>query len=87
MNVIPYGPRMLVRRDTPATMSEAGIVIPAGALELPTTGIIISCGDAAIGFSPNQRIMFSTYAGTSVKVNGEDLLMLKVEEVLATLTD
>ena len=96
MNIRPLHDRVLVRRMEEQRKSAGGIIIPDNATEKPNRGEIIAAGNGRIVDSGDVRamdvkigdqVLFGQYAGTEVKVDGETLLMMKEEDILAVLED
>ncbi len=95
MNIRPLHDRVLVRPMEEAKTSAGGIIIPDSAnSEKPNNGEIIAAGNGRITDSGDVRamdvkvgdkILFGQYAGTAVKLDGEELLMMKEEDILAVL--
>jgi chaperonin GroES len=92
---IPYGNRILVRRAEAESKSKGGIVLPDVSKEKPTTGMVLKVGegvwDAAraewdeIGLSEGETVLFSRYGGTEIDVDGETLVILNADDVLAVM--
>lgn len=95
MNIRPLHDRVLVRPMEEEKTSAGGIIIPDSAnTEKPNNGEIIAAGNGRITDSGDVRamdvkvgdsVLFGQYAGTAVKVNGEELLMMKEEDILAVI--
>jgi chaperonin GroES len=95
MNIRPLHDRVLVRPAEEEKTSAGGIIIPDSANgEKPTNGEIIAAGNGRITDSGEVRamdvkvgdkILYGQYAGSAVNVNGEDLLMMKEEDILAVV--
>ena len=95
MNIRPLHDRVLVRPTEEEKTSAGGIIIPDSASgEKPNSGSIIAAGNGRITDSGDVRamdvkvgdnVLFGQYAGTTVKVDGEDLLMMKEEDILAVI--
>jgi len=94
MNIRPLHDRVLVRRMEEERKSAGGIIIPDNATEKPNQGEIIAAGNGRITDSGDVRamdvkvgdkVLFGQYAGTEVKVDGETLLMMKEEDILAVV--
>ena len=95
MNIRPLHDRVLVRPMEEAKTSAGGIIIPDSAnSEKPNNGEIIAAGNGRITDSGDVRamdvkvgdkILFGQYAGTAVKIDDEELLMMKEEDILAVL--
>jgi len=94
MKVKPLGDRILVQRVEAMERTKGGIVLPDTAKEKPKEGKVIAVGPgkvldsgetAPIGVKAGDRILFSSYAGTEVKIDGEDYLIMKEDDILAVL--
>ena len=91
MNFRPLHDRVLVRRVTADEKSAGGIIIPDTAKEKPQEGEIVSVGTGTVSdkgevrpldVKAGDRILFGKWSGTEVKVNGEDLLIMKESDIL-----
>jgi len=96
MTIRPLHDRVLVRRTEEELTSAGGIIIPGNATEKPDRGAIIAAGNGKITDSGEVRamdvqvgdtVLFGQYAGTAVKVNGEELLMMSESDILAVIED
>ncbi|MBL1319880.1 MAG: co-chaperone GroES [Methylophaga sp.] len=94
MNIRPLHDRVIVRRMEEETVSAGGIVIPDNAAEKPVRGEIIAAGKGKITDSGNVRaldvsvgdqILFGKYAGTEIKVDGEELLVMREDDIVAVI--
>ena len=94
MKIRPLHDRVIVKRLDEERTSPGGIVIPDSAAEKPSQGKIISVGKGKILENGNVRpldvkagdkILFGKYSGTEVKVDGEDLLVMREEDVMAVI--
>ena len=74
----PLGDRVLVKRVEEEERTKGGIIIPDSAKEKPQEGEVISTG-------PGDRILFGKWSGSEVKLNGEDLLIMKESDILGVL--
>lgn len=92
--VFPIADRVLVKRNKVEAMSEGGIALPDSAKEKPTEGIVVGTGlgklkddgtRAAFEVCIGDGVIFTDYAGTELKVNGEDLLVMPEHDILAIL--
>ncbi|MEE9343292.1 MAG: co-chaperone GroES [Gammaproteobacteria bacterium] len=92
MNLRPLHDRVIVRRMEEETTSPGGIVIPDSATEKPSRGEIIAAGNGkrndsgnvtALDVKTGDKILFGKYSGTEVKVEGEDLLVMREEDIMA----
>ena len=91
-NVTPLGDKILVKRLEAEEKTAGGIVLPDSAKEKPKEGKVIALGsgklleDGARGafqVKKGDRILFASYAGTEVKLDGEEYLLMPEEDVLA----
>ena len=87
MKVKPLNDRILVKLEKSESKSAGGIIIPDTAQEKTQIGVVIEVGDdsEAIKVKAGQKVMHDKYAGTQVKVGGEDHLILKMADVLAVI--
>ena len=94
MNIRPLHDRVIVRRVEEEKTSPGGIVLPGSASEKPDRGEVIAAGkgritdsgevramDVAIG----DKILFGKYAGTEIKVDGEELLVMREDDIVAVI--
>lgn len=91
----PLHDRLLVRRIKEDGTTRGGLIIPDSAKEKPQEGEVISAGKGksndegkvfALEVKKGDRILFGKYSGSEIKLDGEDLLILKEEEVLGIVT-
>ena len=91
----PLQDRILVRRIEEAETTRGGIIIPDTAKDKPQEGEVIAVGKGKsndkgqvtpLGVKPGDRILFGKYAGTEIKIDGEDFVIVREEEVLGTLS-
>src|SRR5574340_1303337 len=91
----PLHDRILVRRVEEAETTRGGIIIPDSAKDKPQEGEVISAGKGKINedgkvrpldVKEGDRILFGKYAGTEIKIDGEELVIMREEEVLGVLT-
>jgi chaperonin GroES len=94
MKIRPLHDRVIVKRLEEERTSPGGIVIPDTATEKPIQGKVVAVGKAKILEDGNVRpldvkvgdkILFGKYSGTEVKVDGEDLLVMREEDVMAII--
>jgi chaperonin GroES len=94
MKIRPLHDRVIVKRLEGESTSPGGIVIPDSAAEKPVQGKIVAVGKGKILEDGNVRpldvkvgdkILFGKYSGTEVKVDGEDLLVMREEDVMAVI--
>jgi chaperonin GroES len=92
----PLGERVVVRREESEERTAGGIVLPDTAKEKPTRGIIEAVGNGKLlddgsrgqlQVKPNDRVLFTAWAGETFKVSEEELLLMREEDILAVLED
>jgi chaperonin GroES len=92
MKIRPLGDRLIVKRLDQEEKTSGGIIIPDSAKEKPLEGRVRAAGPgtsndrgevAVLAVSEGDRILFGKYAGTEIKIQGEDLLILREDDVLA----
>src|ERR1700731_3556816 len=91
----PLHDRILVRRVEEADTTRGGIIIPDSAKDKPQEGEVISAGKGKISeegkvrpldVKEGDRILFGKYSGTEIKLDGEDFVIMREEEVLGVIT-
>jgi chaperonin GroES len=94
MNIRPIQDRVLVRRVQEEEKTKGGIIIPDAAKEKPIEGEVIAVGSGKVldngkvvpvGVQTGDRILFGKYAGTEVKVDGVEHLILREDEILGVV--
>ena len=95
MSFRPLGDRVLVKRVEEEARTKGGIIIPDTAKEKPQEGEVIAVGpgarddkgkQVALDVAKGDRVLFGKWGGTEVKIDGEDLLILKESDILGVLT-
>ncbi len=85
MSVKPIGSRVLIEVKVMEEKTASGLYIPTTAQEKTNTGTVLAVGDKDITVSAGQVIVFDKYAGTQIEVEGKELLLLDMENVLAVV--
>jgi chaperonin GroES len=94
MNIRPLHDRVVVKRTEEERTSPGGIVIPDSAAEKPIRGEVLAVGNGKILDSGDIRpldlkvgdnVLFGKYSGTEVKVDGQDLLVMREDDVMAVV--
>lgn len=87
MKVKPLADRVLVQIEKTEAKTASGIIIPETAQEKTQIAVVVAVGDDSekIKVQPKQRVMYDKYAGTQIKIDGEDHLILKSEDVIAII--
>ena len=92
MNLRPLHDRILVRRLDAAEQVKGGIIVPDTAKEKPQEGAVVAVGNGKLlengkrlemAIKEGDHILFGKYSGTEVKIEGEELLILREDDVLA----
>ena len=96
MKIRPLHDRVVVRRQDEETTSAGGIVLPGSATEKPSQGEVIAVGAGKVNENGDVRpldvkagdkILFGQYSGSTVKVDGEELLIMSESEIFGVLED
>ena len=94
MNIRPLHDRVVVRRLEEDALSAGGIVLPDSAAEKPSQGEILATGPGkildngevrALDVSVGDKVIFGQYGGSTVKIDGEELLILSESEIFGVL--
>ena len=94
MKIRPLHDRVIVKRLAEERTSPGGIVIPDSAAEKPSQGKVVATGKGKIledgsvrplDVKAGDKILFGKYSGTEVKVNGDDLLVMREEDIMAVI--
>ena len=89
MKVKPLADRVLVKNDKAETKTSSGIIIPEAAQEKTQTATVVEVGPGTekvkISVKNGDRIMYDKYAGTPITIDGEDHLILKMDDIIAVI--
>ena len=89
MKIKPLADRILVKNDAAETKTASGLFIPEAAQEKTQTATVVEVGPGTekekITVKTGDRIMYDKYAGTPLKLDGEDYLILKMTDVIAVV--
>ncbi len=94
MNIRPLHDRVIVRRKEEDRKSAGGIVIPDSATEKPIRGEVIATGNGKIlengeirplDVKAGDEVLFGKYSGTEVKIDGEELLVMREEDIMGVI--
>ncbi|GBF31377.1 10 kDa chaperonin [bacterium MnTg04] len=94
MNIRPLHDRVIIKRMEEERTSAGGIVIPDSAAEKPIKGEVVAVGNGkilesgdvrALDLKVGDKVLFGKYSGTEVTVDGDDLLVMREEDVMAVL--
>ena len=92
MNIRPLHDRVIVKRMEEERTSPGGIVLPDGATEKPIKGEVVAVGNGkvldsgemrALDVKAGDQVLFGKYSGTEIKVDGEELLVMKEDDTVA----
>lgn len=92
MKIVPLGANVVVKRLPAGEVTTGGIVLPDAAQEKPRQGRVLSIGDGRMladgrrvphQVSEGDRVLFGSYAGAEVRLNGEEFLIMSEDEILA----
>ncbi|MDR2018802.1 MAG: co-chaperone GroES [Syntrophobacterales bacterium] len=96
MKVKPLQDRILVKRIQEEEKTKGGIIIPDAAKEKPQEGVVVAVGDGKIldngtkvtlSVKAGDKILFGKYSGTEIKVDGEEHLILREDDILGIVED
>jgi len=94
MNIRPLHDRVILKRMEEETTSPGGIVIPDSAAEKPIRGEVMAAGTGKrlesgevipLDVKVGDQVLFGKYSGTEVKVNGDDLLVMREEDIMGVI--
>jgi len=94
MNIRPLQDRVLVKRVEKDNISQGGIIIPDSAKEKPMEATVVAVGNGktldngevlALAVSVGDRVLFSKYSGTEVKIEGAEHLILREDDIIGIL--
>jgi chaperonin GroES len=86
MKIKPLGDRVLVKMVEMETKTAGGIYIPQTAQEKTQEGVVLAVGDdEAIKVKAKDRVIYDKYAGSTIKVDGEEQLIVKMSDILAVI--
>ena len=89
MKIKPLADRVLVKNDKAETKTASGLIIPEAAQEKTQTAVVVEVGpgtdEEKITVKKGDRIMYDKYAGTQVKIDGEDHLILRMNDIIAVI--
>ena len=95
MRIRPLYDRIVVKRVDSEEKSKGGLFLPDSAQEKPSEGVILATGQGkldtdgqllALTVKEGDRVLFGKYAGSEIKIDGEEVLVLREEEILGILS-
>jgi chaperonin GroES len=96
VTIRPLGDRVLIQRLEAETKTAGGILLPESAKEKPKEGKVIAIGEgrtldngqrSTFSVKKNDRVLFTSYAGTEIKHLGEEYLIMREEDILGVIED
>ena len=94
MSLKPLSDRIVVKAQEAEETTSSGIILPDTAKEKPQIGVVVSVGPGKMNDSgdlikmtlkKNDKVLYGKYSGTEVNIDGEDLLIMRESDILATL--
>ena len=89
ISIQPLGDRVVVAPEPAEEKTSSGIIIPDTAQEKPLTGTVVAVGkgtgDVKMEVKPGDKGLYGKYAGTEVKIEGEELLIMREDDVIAVV--
>ena len=94
MKIRPLHDRVIVKRVEEETTTAGGIVLPGSAAEKPSQGVILAVGNGKVldngevrplDVKVGDKVLFGKYAGNEVKVDGEELIVMREEDIMGVL--
>lgn len=94
MNIRPLNDRVIVRRVEEEKTTKSGLIIPDSATEKPSEGVIVAVGNGkkndngdsiALDVKVGDKVLFSQYANSEIKVDGETLLVMNESDIVAVI--
>lgn len=83
--ITPLADRVVATREVAQTKTASGLYLPSSAKEQPSTAVIESVGPDVKTVKKGDRVVFKEYSTTELKINGTEYLIVKEEDILATL--
>ena len=94
MNIRPLGDRVLVKRVEAEEKTAGGILLPESAKEKPKEGKVVAIGDgkqlddgsrSTFSVKKGDRVLFTSYAGTDVKIDGDEYMIMREDDILGII--
>ncbi len=95
MKIRPLHDRVIIKRVEEETTTAGGIVLPGSAAEKPSQGEVLAVGNGklldngevrALDVKVGDKVLFGKYSGTEVKVDGEDVIVMREDDIMAVLS-
>lgn len=94
MNIKPLHDRVVIKRSEEESTSAGGIVLPGSATEKPARGVVMAIGPGKLlddgkvipmAVKQGETVLFGKYAGTEVKLDGEDVIVMKEDDIMGII--
>ena len=93
MNVKPLGDRVVIKNVETETETKSGIILAGSAKEKPQMAEVLAVGpgglvdgkEVVMNVKPGQKVIYSKYAGTEVKIDGQELIIVRQSDILAVV--
>ena len=87
MKISPLGDRVLLKTEKEEEKTKSGLFIPETAQEKTQTGVVVAVGDdkEVIKVKVGDKVMYDKYAGTNIKIDGVEHLIVKMDDIIATV--
>ncbi len=93
-SIKPLGDRVLVRPDSAEETTSSGIIIPDSAKEKPQRGTVVAVGEGRVedgkkiemSVKEGDKVLYGKYAGTEVEIDGEELMIMRENDILGVLS-
>jgi chaperonin GroES len=94
MNIRPLQDRIIVERIEEETKTASGLIIPDSAKEKPQQGVVVAAGKGKVleggtilplDIKPGDKVLFGKYAGTEVKIEGKEFLIMREDDILGVV--
>lgn len=95
MKLVPLGDRVVLKQMEAVETTKSGIVLPGGAKEKPQEAVVVAVGpggivdgkEVSMQVKVDDKVIYSKYAGTDVKVEGQEYIIVKQNDILAVVED
>lgn len=85
MNIKPLGDRVVIKRVEAVEKTKSGIVLPGQAKEQPQIAEVLAVANDEMDVKIGDRVIFSKFSGTEIKIDGEEYIVVKAEDLLAVI--
>ena len=95
MNLKPLGDRVIIKRDEVENTTASGLLIAAASKEKPQTGVVLAVGEGkmdkdgnmvAVPVKAGDRVLYGKFGGTEITIDGEEVLILRADDLFAVYT-